>query len=224
MKFQGSIDKDEKGYYTEITLKKGGNAMPNTVQKTLQLLRILSDARGRPVTPASISEQMEIPKSTICHILKTLLEERYVQRVSRKEGYVLGPELYLLTRYGRYGADIIHECHPLLRYINRAGGGTAVFAIVKGNRKYIIDRVADDGVYPDEQANLLVDDLYRTVTGRVILANIPFEEALNIWNALGPPRETDNWTGVADFHSFREALERRYRDDTTRSGDPRLAA
>ena len=63
MKFQDSIDKDEKGYYTEITLKKGGNAMPNAVQKTLQLLRILSDARGRPVTPASISEQMEIPKT-----------------------------------------------------------------------------------------------------------------------------------------------------------------
>jgi len=181
--------------------------MPNAVQKAMQVLRILSDANGHAITLAALTEETGIPKSTIAHILKTLMEEGYVQRVSHREGYMIGPELHLLTRYGRYGEDIIHECHPLLRYINREGGGTAVFAMVKGGKKYIIDRVADDGVYLDEQANLLVDDLYRTVTGRVILANIPYHEALEIFENMGMPTEEDSWPEVDSSSGFRLELE-----------------
>ena len=166
--------------------------MPDCVQKVMMILRELSDAVGRPVPLAVLSERTGIHKSTLSHILKDLCDEHYVVRVSHTEGYVLGPETYLLTRYGRYGKDIIHECHPILRYINKEIGGTAVFAVVKSNVKYIIDRIADEGVYKDEGADLLVDDLYRTVTGRVILANIPLVDALDIWerNGLPTPKTT----------------------------------
>ena len=181
--------------------------MPNAVQKAMQILRILSDAHGHAITLAELTAETGIPKSTIAHILKTLVEERYVQRVSHREGYMIGPELHLLTRYGRYGEDIIHECHPLLRYLNREGSGTAVFAMVKGGNKYIIDRVADDGVYPDEQANLLLEDLYRTVSCRVILENIPFHEALEIFENIGLPTEKDSWPEVHDRRSFQNELE-----------------
>ncbi len=187
--------------------------MPNSVQKAMMILRKIADATGHPVTVTRLSEQTGIQKSTLAHILKTLCEEHYLVRVSHNEGYVLGPELYLLTRYGRYGVDIIHECHPILRYIHKKTGATATFSVLKSNRKYIIDRVADDNVYPDKSAELLVDDLYRTVTGRVLLANIPPVDALEVWDNYGPPTAKDHWPEVTDRTSFETELQAIRRQD-----------
>ncbi|MBQ2709600.1 MAG: helix-turn-helix domain-containing protein, partial [Clostridia bacterium] len=79
--------------------------MPNAIEKAMLVLRMLSDVGGTPVTLAAMAERLEINKSTLAHIVKTLAEGGYVQRISHSEGYTLGPELYYLARQ-RYGEDL----------------------------------------------------------------------------------------------------------------------
>ena len=181
--------------------------MPNCTEKTMLILRALSDSKGVPVALERLSEITGINKSTASHILKTLCFGGYVHRVSHTLGYLPGPELHMLTRYGRYGEDIITECHPILEYLYRKCGGTAVFALINKDKKYIIDRVSDDNLYHDGDAGILRDDIYRTVTGRVLLASMPLDEALEIYDSLGNPDRSE-WSEVRTRGDFLEELSK----------------
>ncbi|MBE6705485.1 MAG: hypothetical protein E7583_09495, partial [Ruminococcaceae bacterium] len=121
--------------------------MPNSVEKTMMILRAISDGKGTPVTLERISSDTGINKSTLSHIVSTLAKSGYLQRVSHNEGYIIGPELHFLTRYGRYGEDIISVCNPILEHLARITDATAVFAILGGDKKYIIDRVSPGDIY-----------------------------------------------------------------------------
>ncbi len=181
--------------------------MPNCTEKTMLILRALSDSRGIPVTLERLSEITGINKSTASHILKTLTLGGYVHRVSHTLGYLPGPELHMLTRYGRYGEDIITECHPILDYLYRKCGGTAIFALINKDKKYIIDRVSADNLYLDGDAGILRDDVYRTVTGRALLAAMPLDEALEIYDSLGNPKRSE-WSEVRTRRDFVAELSR----------------
>ena len=75
--------------------------MINSVHKAMNILSIISDAENKPVTLTEISQKSGINASTCAHIISTLSEDGYVERVSHREGYILGPETYILTRFGQ---------------------------------------------------------------------------------------------------------------------------
>lgn len=175
--------------------------MPNSVEKTMLILKALSGSREKPMSLELISDITKINKSTACHILKVLCRDGYVTRASHTLGYLLGPELYMLTRYGRYGEDIISHCHPLLEYVHGKYGGTAVFALLGEGKKYIIDRACDSFIYGDRDASILDDDVYRTVTGRVLLAAMPFDKALEYYEKSGKPKDGE-WKGAETREGF----------------------
>lgn len=175
--------------------------MPNSVEKTMMILRAVSDGKGEPVSLERISAVCGINKSTASHILKVLSASGYLRRVSHSLGYITGPELHMLTRYGRYGEDIITECHPILEHLHKKCGGTAVFSVLADGKKYIIDRVSDVSLYSDNDASILGDDLYRTVTGRVLLAAAPLDAALSVYDSIGAPRKGE-WNEARTRDSF----------------------
>ncbi len=179
--------------------------MPNVVDKTMAILKQISDNGGEPVRVKSISETLGMDKATVVRILKSLGNNGYVTRISHNEGYTLGPEMFVLTRYGRYGSDIIDACRPLLKYLRDKTGGTAIFAVLKNGKKYIIDHVEGCLKYSDSGASIFCDDIYRTVTGRVILANLPLDEALDFYNKNGVPKN-GNWDEVRDVDSYMREL------------------
>ena len=175
--------------------------MPNSIEKAMLILRTLSDTPTTPVTLAEIAARTGIPKSTAAHIIKTLTQGRYIRRISHSAGYTVGPELYFLTRYGRYEEDIIAVCHPLLRYLSKMTGGTAIFVVLRDGEKYIIDRADGNFHYPDDSAKLIKDDIYRTGTGRYILSFMREDQALAQFEQLGVPEKKD-WPEVTDRESF----------------------
>lgn len=181
--------------------------MANSVEKTMQVLRRLSDCRGKAVTLASLSEQTGINKSTLAHTVKVLCEKGYVTRVSHKEGYTVGPELFFLTRYGRFGEEITSGCHSILELLNRETGGTAIFAVISKGKKYIIDYVEGHISYRDSGATILSDELYRTVTGRKLLSALPTDEAIEVFRQNGVP-EPGIWEEVKSEGDYLRELGR----------------
>ena len=179
--------------------------MPNSTEKTMMILRCVSDGKGNPVSLEKISRDTGINKSTASHIVSKLTEGGYLQKISHSLGYTVGAELHLLTRYGRYGEEIIRECHPILEYLSRKSGHTSVFSILSGSRKYIIDRVSPEGIYDDESASIINDDIYRTVTGRVLLAHIPRDQAISIYGTLPKPDST-SWQEATSLDGYLREL------------------
>ena len=179
--------------------------MPNSVEKTMIILRAISDGKGAPVSLERISSDTGINKSTLSHIVSILTKSGYLQRISHNEGYIIGPELHFLTRYGRYGEDIISVSHPILEYLNKRTDALAVFAVLGNEKKYIIDRVSSQNIYRDGDAAILNDDIYRTVTGRVLLANAAPDRALEIYKKLGAP-DTSTWQKAVTTEGFLSQL------------------
>ncbi len=155
--------------------------MSNCVEKTMLILRAISDCHGSPMSLNCICEKTQINKSTASHIIKTLCDSGYMQRISKNIGYLPGPELFFLTRYGSYSQDVLQISHPLLEWLHEKTHDTVIFAIMKNERKYIIDRVIGNLDYLDKKADILNDNLFKTVTGRILLAHLPEYEAATIY-------------------------------------------
>ena len=179
----------------------------NSVKKCMRILSAIADGKGEAVSLGSIAARTELPKPTCAHILRTLIDDGYVVRLSRTEGYLLGPALHYLTRYGRYEEELIELCRPVMRWIERTTHATAVLSVIKSARKFIIDYADNEQRLFAEHTRMRMGDIYRTATGRAILAEMRRDELEDIYSRLGNP-EPDHWSEVTSFETLTAELAR----------------
>ena len=144
--------------------------MIQSVVKAVGILRVLSDADGRPLPLGEISERTGYNKSTCAHILETLVSENMAERISRSEGYAIGYGAFMLSRFGGFGHRLKTVIHPLLRWLTAKTGQTAIFCVLKGDKRICIDFVS--GELPVGEENIRVYALPRASTGQVLIANL----------------------------------------------------
>ncbi len=182
----------------------------------MRILSVLSDAGQESVSLMRISEATGYPKPTCYHILETLSLEGYVTRVSQSEGYRLGPAIYYLTRYGRYEGKLVALCRPVLRWMERNSRYTTVLSVIHSHRKFIIDYVDDEQNLFVEHPQIRADDIYRTATGRVILAHMTIDEIREVYERYGMPQK-GHWDKVTSYDSLIEELARLREKDVVMS-------
>lgn len=182
--------------------------MIKSISKCMQIMSIISNGRGKPVSLSKISELSGIPKPTCSHILSTLIEDGYAEQVSHTSGYVLGPSTYYLTRFGKYNQSFVTVCRPVTKWLCKQTGYPIVLAVIQGHRKYIIDQVNIDTTYMQQNidADIFTDDIYRTSTGRMILSYMDEADIQKVYKRYGPPADCDQWEGVNSFESMVKAL------------------
>ncbi len=173
---------------------RGKRDMIASVQKAIKILNVISEYGSNPIPLWKISERTGISKPTCSHIIKTLLYEGYLVKISPTKGYVLGPDVYCLSAVDKYGSELIHTCRPVMQYLYKTLGHCVVLAVIEGNTKYIIDYI-DDGNIFEQRSRIRRDDIYRTATGRVILENMSPDELASIWQKYGAP-SLDEWEEI----------------------------
>lgn len=181
--------------------------MIHSVQKAMQILSVLSDEKNRPVPLMEIAEKTGFPKPTCSHILETLCFEGYAVRVSQAEGYILGPSTYHLTRYGRYAEDLVLLCRPVMRWMERKSHATVILSVIQSNQKFIIDYSDTEQNLFAEHPRIRIDDIYRTATGRAILAHMNREQLKAVWEKYGQPAP-GHWNRVSTYDSLLDELEK----------------
>ncbi len=172
--------------------------MIKSVHKAMEILSVLSDARNQPVRLCEIAEYINENKSTCAHIVKTLQEDGYIKQISRSKGYVLGPASYCLTRYGKYDDSLIELCRPLMRYVHKKTGAMVVLTVIQNETKYIIDYIDPENIFFSENFNINPDAIYRTVTGRLLLANMDESDIQKIFKKYGVPHP-GHWNEVNSY-------------------------
>ena len=180
--------------------------MIQSVQKAMRLLSILADCDGRPIRLGELAARAELPKPTCSHLIATLEAEGFAVRISHSNGYVLGPAAYCLSRFGRYKSELVATCRPVLQYLHQNLGYTVILAVIDSKSKYIIDCIDSGNTY-EKKARIRADDIYRTATGRVILANLDADEQRRIFEKYGIPKAGE-WDEVTSFETMVEQLSR----------------
>ena len=169
--------------------------MINSVEKTMTILTAISDVYGDSITLDELYRKTNINKSTCVHVLNTLRESGFVERISRMKGYRLGPATFYLTRYGRFQEDLIQICHPMLKWLNLKVGQTSLLAVIHENKKFIIHFVEGSRKLSERKTNLILGNIYSTATGRVMLANMDKRDILDFYKTNILPTQ-EQWPNI----------------------------
>jgi len=179
--------------------------MIQVLKRALAVLTYLSSSPSAPLGLGDIAEATGLNPSTCARILKTLVEEGYVEQVGHKKGYLLGPMAYGLSAHGPYRKDLVAFAEPLVVHLAKAVGETIVLATLsRGNWINLCeaDGEATIQVRPDALASRHTP--YASATGRMCLAHLSAPELDVVITRFGLPEE-NAWPGT----TTPEALARR---------------
>ncbi len=181
--------------------------MIQSVDRALSILMVVADQRGEPVPLGKIAQAVELNKSTCSHIVDTLCQRGYLCRVSHSSGYILGAYAYYLTRYKSFQKPLISACNPILKWIHRRTGYTAVLATLINSEKFVISYSETENGMLHERGEVYRGSLYRSATGRVMLANMRPNDLRALVVEIGLPTP-EEWPGMDTIQNLERALNR----------------
>ena len=143
-----------------------------SLSRGLQLLEMLS--RGPQLQGVTdLARALEVDKSTVSRLLKTLHRHGYVEQDSASRGYGLGPGIVPLGQRALRRMDIRVAAKPFLNALVAATGECAHLAVLYGHAALYVDQVtSDDGVNVDAPVGTLAP-LHCTALGKALLAAQP---------------------------------------------------
>lgn len=147
-----------------------GATLIKSIQKAVSLLVLLSEAPETPVPLGKLAQKLGINSATCLHILQTLCDSLLVERVSRKEGYRLGPGTYMLSRHGYYQKSLVDICIPVLKWLNRQLDCTVFLSIVCDGIKYLIYHIDGNGQPNFKDLQIVQGNIERTASGILMMA------------------------------------------------------
>jgi IclR family acetate operon transcriptional repressor len=142
-----------------------------SVQRALHLLDAVATEAG-PVPAKVLARRVDLPLATTYHLLRTLVEERYLARLDG--GYVLGARVHELRLAGR--ARFLACGMPVLEQVRDTLGAAAYFGALQDGDLRLVG-VADGPRTPRVQLWVgLAEAAHATALGKATLAALEQEE------------------------------------------------
>lgn len=158
-----------------------------SVRRALAVLRLVATGQERGVRLVDLARMSGLSRSTVHRLLKVLIEETAVEQDPATRRYLVGTELSLLglARGGRLPLRAIAE--PYLLALASQVGDTAFLSVRHGADSVCVARYL--GTHPIQVLSIEVGarrPLGGSVSGIVLLAGLPQEEAREITEANAP--------------------------------------
>lgn len=146
----------------------------NVLDKTFKVLEAVSRSTN-PSSLSDITSQLEIPKPTICRILKTLQKLGYVTQEGNSNKYIPTNKLCNLGQYHQY-YHLKARAMPAMLTLWKKFNETVNLAVLEGGRvRYVHFLETTQNlrltVQPDGS-----DAFYSTALGRAIVSHLPQRE------------------------------------------------
>lgn len=143
--------------------------------QTLRILRYLS-ARPAPVAASSIARELQLPRSTVYHLLSTLAAHGFVLHLREARRWGLGTSAFELAGGYARQQPLARVGRPLVAALSDRLGESAHLAVMSGSDVvYIVEERA-------ARRPALITDVgvrlpaHLTATGRAMLAALPREQ------------------------------------------------
>ncbi|HZZ63512.1 MAG TPA: IclR family transcriptional regulator [Roseiarcus sp.] len=157
------------------TLSHGeGSAMEiRSVTKAIRLLQMLGEGAGSSHGVSELARMVEIDKSSVSRMLRTLEQAGFVEQDPVTQRYSLGLALGVLGYKALLRTDLRTASHALLQKLAEKTGECAHAAILADKRAFYIDQAAPERrVGVDAPVGTLAP-LHCTALGKVLLACQP---------------------------------------------------
>jgi DNA-binding IclR family transcriptional regulator len=160
-----------------------------SVERTIDVLELLSE--GRELTLSECSGMLEIPKSTLSGLLRTLHRRGYITK--RRDGrFALGVGCLQLGKAFLDGVDVRSVALPIMREISARTHHTSSLCVVDSDLAAIVATV--DGATPFRvlTRKTAYAELHSTAVGKCLLSGFDDEELDRYIRHHGLPRLTRN--------------------------------
>lgn len=178
--------------------------MIQSVHKAVVILELLADYYPKTVCLSDICLKTGIHKSTCVHILNTLAEDDLVTR-SEYGYYTLSTGCFYITRFGKYDRERIRICRPVMEWFRKKSGETVLIAQIHNGKKYIIDHLIGEFHLKSKGQYIILDDIYRTASGRLAMAFLSDEQLRNVVQKNGMPKSPD-WEEFQNIGELKKEL------------------
>ncbi|MBA9027348.1 MULTISPECIES: IclR family transcriptional regulator [Bacillaceae] len=116
-----------------------------SVERALKILDLF-DERDRELTITEISKRMNLHKSTVHSLLKTLREQRYIAQNEENEKYSLGLKLFERGNMVASHLDLRNVARKHLETLSQITNLTTHLVILDGQEGLYVDKVEGSGV------------------------------------------------------------------------------
>lgn len=163
----------------------------NSVKKALQILECFTENQ-RELTLSQISSQLQMPKSTVLNLIRTLEANGYLLHTANAQTYQLSYKMMTLSYNIRASMPIAQIATPLLEELQvKTGENIYLTSHLDGQVFYL------DGAYPSiRMANYSVSGrrlpMHSTGCGKAMLAYLPEAELEQVIEHWGLPMVTQN--------------------------------
>lgn len=166
-------------------------ARTGNVKSALRVVQVLDllGQRGGARTHVQISEELNIPKSSLTQVLGTLVRHGYLAYDSETRGYSLGLAIEDLGTRARSTRELASVATPVLEWLTDMTGESSALNFREGDDHRVVATVLSPHRIV---AHLKLGDrapLHATSGGQVILAHLP-------------PEQQDEYLGRARFERF----------------------
>ena len=164
------------------------------LNKIFDLLEMASAIAPRELTSSEAAEALGIPRSTSVRLLKLLTEKGYLEQLSPRKGYIIGPAAALLS-CGPYQELSLHG-ERLLRSFAVEMKVSAQICLRQGNCRLIICGFNGDPGINLDLRRIRRYDLNLALSGHILLSHAPETDQREVIASWGEDRGV--FTGLSD--------------------------
>lgn len=180
--------------------------MIKVLHKAFTLLELIGHSPETAQSLTELSEAADLNQPTTARILKDLVDQGYVEQVSRSKGYILGPMAYQISSQGEYKSGLLEVAKPLITACAREVKQSVLLSTAGNGRRYILFHENHNPNMNIKIVGFYFHDFFMTATGRILMAYMPDKELDTVIERNGLPEPADTWEKVTDIKSFKTEL------------------
>jgi len=157
-----------------------------SVQSVERAFGVLDALANGPLGVTEVSVRVDLPKSTVARLLKTLEELGAVEQVVDDGRYRIGSVIGSLFGSTRQASDLVARARPLIESLAQEFGEDAGFSVPEGYLVHYIDQADSENAVQVRDWTGEEVPMHAVPSGLVMLAHWP---ALRLERYLGRPLE-----------------------------------
>ena len=143
-----------------------------SADRVLDLFELLA-RRSNGLPHQEIAEALDIPKSSLTQLLKTVISRGYVSYSGSDKHYHLGDRFTSIVRQISRPLDLVTQALPILEEITAKTRESSALNLLKGNQAEVVATVSGPQRLGSHMRTGDLAPLYATSGGKIILAHMP---------------------------------------------------
>lgn len=160
--------------------------MIRSVEKALAILTFVAESASEPVPLGEIARGLGMNAGTCAHIVDTMCQCHYLEKISRTEGYIIGPLAYSITTSRAYRMELIRVASPYMMRLCRDLKENVSLSTYTQAHLYVPYTINYREPHVERRGTLR-GKIYGSASGRTILAYMEPRERAELLAKVGRP-------------------------------------